>query len=68
MDKLNLMLVRERAGNGPDCFHLYACRGREPHCETQVKSNPSVPCASCIRTDETETIDQLIKRIERGDG
>jgi hypothetical protein len=66
METLNLMLVRERDGDTEDCFHLYACRGKEPHCAAQLMSNPSKPCSSCLRTDEGESITDLMARLERG--
>lgn len=66
-DELHVLLVRERPGNDPECFRLYICRDKEPHCAAQRKSNPTKACASCVRPDESLTLEQVIAQLQRGD-
>lgn len=67
MDTLHIIMVRERKGNSPECFAMFACRDKEPHCAEQRKLKKSKACASCVRGDDDETLEHLIARLERGD-
>ena len=66
MDTLHILMVKEREGRTADCFAMYACRDKEPHCAATRTANPTKPCSSCVRGEDTETLEQLIARMTRG--
>lgn len=62
---LNIQFILFRRRNGQ--FKLAACRGENKGCQ-KMRQKPKKPCEDCvICEDETETIGQVLDRINRGE-
>lgn len=62
---LQFILFKRRNGQ----FKLAACRGENKGCaKMRAMEKPKKPCEDCIICeDETETLEQVAARIQRGD-
>lgn len=62
---LQMILYKRRSGQ----FALAACRGDRKGCaKFRAQKKPTRPCDDCVRCDDmTETLEQVMKRINRGD-
>ena len=52
-------------GKGPEAYQLWACRGEKKGCDKHKKKNKH--CADCILPAETDTLEEVVKRLGRGD-
>lgn len=67
--KLEFIMERTGPGSGPENFALWACRGAGKGCTRNVHRNSKKHCEDCVLAgDASETLEQLQKRLLRGDG
>ena len=65
-EQLTMILEYVGPGKGPEAYQLWACRGERKGCrKKQLKKRH---CTDCILPELTETLEQVVKRLERGDG
>jgi hypothetical protein len=65
--KLDAMLHKERDGT----FSMYFCRGPGKCVKTVAErkklSRKKRVCEDCVKGDESETLEHLVRRMNRGD-
>lgn len=62
---LQMILYKRRNGQ----HALAACRGTSKGCDKfRAQKKPTRPCEDCVRCDDmSETVEQVLARINRGD-
>jgi len=61
------ILERIKPGKTPDCFQMWACRGAGKGCKRNATRAVAKHCDDCILPDENETVENVKKRLDRGD-
>lgn len=65
--KMSFILERVRSGDTLDCFQLWLCRGEGKGCKRNKHRKSIVHCDDCVLGDDKETLEELQKRVTRGD-
>lgn len=64
MEKLETILVKDENGK----FQLYACRGVGKGCQRNKHRSHKAQCNDCFGPlDENMTLEDVVKRLQRGD-
>lgn len=67
MKQKKLEMILEYVGPGKDAaaYQLWACRGKKKGCNKFLRRKKH--CKDCILPDESDTLEEVTKRLERGD-
>ncbi len=70
MSEADIRFVMEKvgAGNGPDAFKFWACRGERRGCARNKYRSRKKHCEDCVPCENpNETLRELKARLDRGD-
>lgn len=65
--QLQTILERVKPGKEPECFVLWACRGEGRGCPRNKHRTRKTHCGDCVLVNDEETLEELVKRLNRGD-
>lgn len=64
---LNLILEKIGPGKTPENYQLWVCRGAGRGCDRNKYRRSLIHCDDCYLPDEADTIEEVVKKLARGD-